>query len=176
MQDLFVGTWAAPSRSSTRGPVSLLFSAVVLVAAAVPSYSQETIYEPSADDPKIVAIADAQRLFQAAVMRGDWKAVEGSFAPDVVVHSPVNRVVDLDSVLQRMRSGQISAEPGAERHIEFVGVRGDSVVVMGEEVYTPGKNAPNAGKLVHRRFTDIWKQYGGRWKLAIRQATVTSVQ
>jgi hypothetical protein len=47
---------------------------------------------------------------------------------------------------------------------------------MGEEVHTPGKNAPNAGTLVHRRFTDIWKKYGGRWKLAIRQATVISIQ
>ena len=164
-------------KSSARYLCCSFVAAIVLIGAAIPSYSQDrTVYAPSASDPNIVAIVEAQRLFQAAVMRGDWKAVEESFAPDVVVHSPVNRVVDLDSVLGRMRTGQISAEPGAERHIEFFGVRGDSVVVMGEEVYTPGKNAPNAGKLVHRRFTDIWKQYGGRWKLAIRQATVTSVQ
>jgi hypothetical protein len=54
-------------------------------------------------------------------------------------------------------------------------VRGDSVIVMGEEAFTPGPNAPNAGKKIRRRATDVWKQYGGVWKLAVRQATLTSV-
>jgi len=149
---------------------------IVLIGAANPSSQDQTIYEPSANDPRIVAVLDTQKRAQAAAGRADWNAVEESFAPDVVVHSPINRVVNLENIMARFRTAQIGAEPGAERRLEFVGVRGDSVVVMGEELYTPSKNAPNAGKLVHRRFTDIWKQYGGRWKLAIRQATVTSVQ
>ena len=79
--------------------------------------------------------------------------------------------------MARFRSGQISAAPGSvENRFEFVGVRGDSVVVMAEERFAPGANAPNAGKAIRRRSTDIWKQYGGVWKLAIRQATVTSVE
>jgi ketosteroid isomerase-like protein len=155
-----------------------VFVATMMVIGAARAYSQgQTVYEPSAKDARIVAVLDAQKRFEDAAKRADWKTVEDSFAPDVIVHSPTNRVVNRQDVMARMRSGQISAEPDSgERRVEFVGVRGDSVVVMGEEIFRPGPNAPNAGKLIHRRFTDIYKQYGGLWKLAIRQATVTSVE
>ena len=102
--------------------------------------------------------------------------IGSNFIRHVLAAHPDDRVVNLDNIMGRFRNAQIGAEPGAERRIEFVGVRGDSVVVMGEEIYTPAGTAPNAGKVVHRPFTDIWKQYGGLWKLAIRQGTVTSVQ
>jgi hypothetical protein len=152
--------------------------ATMMVMAAVPSYSQgQTVYEPSANDPRIMAVLETQKRAEDAARRADWKAAEDFFAPDVVVHSPTNRVVNREDIMARMRSGQIGAEPDSGvRRVEFVGVRGDSVVVMGEETFRPGPNAPNAGKVVRRRFTDIWKQYGGLWKLAIRQGTVTSVE
>jgi ketosteroid isomerase-like protein len=137
----------------------------------------QTVYEPSANDPKIKAVLEARQRAADAAARGDWNAVEASFAPDAVVNSPVNRVVMLADIMARFRSGQIAAEPGTiEERIEFVGVRGDSVIVMGEEAFTPGPNAPNAGKKIRRRATDVWKQYGGVWKLAVRQATLTSVE
>jgi ketosteroid isomerase-like protein len=47
---------------------------------------------------------------------------------------------------------------------------------MGEEVVEPRDTAANAGKTVRRRFTDVWrKEPDGRWRLTVRQATVTSV-
>jgi len=135
-----------------------VFAAMVLSAA--PSSSQ-TVYEPSAVDPRIIAVLDAQQRFEAASMRGDWNAVEGTFfAPDMIVHAPVNRVVNRENVMARMRSGQIAYESGGQHNVEFMGVRGDTVVVMGEEVVKPIGDAPNAGKVVRRRFTDVWKQYG----------------
>ena len=52
----------------------------------------------------------------------------------VVVNSPTDRVVTLADIMARFRSGQIGAEPDSgESRLEFVGVHGDSVVVMGEE-------------------------------------------
>jgi len=155
-----------------------LFGAVLIMMAPAPSYSRgQTVYEPSINDPRIRAVLDAREQAANAVRRADWKAVEAAFALDVVVNSPTNRVVTLADIMARFRNGQIGAEPDSgENRLEFVGVRGDSVVVMGEETFRPGKNAPNAGKLIRRRFTDIWKLYDGVWKGAIRQATVTSVE
>jgi hypothetical protein len=72
--------------------------------------------------------------------------------------------------------GRISYEPDHVRKVDFAGVRGDTVVIMGEEIVDPIANTPNAGKTVRRRFTDIWKNVDGVWKVTIRQATVTSVQ
>jgi hypothetical protein len=146
-----------------------------MVAGAWPVHGQ-TVYEPSANDPRIKAVLEARERAADATGRADWKAVEASFAPDVIVNSPTDRVVRLDDIVARFRSGQIAAEPGGERLVEFMGVQGDSVVVMGEERGTPGPKAPNAGKLIRRRFTEVWKQYAGVWKLAVRQATVTAIQ
>ena len=155
-----------------------LFGTAMMVMTAASPYAQwQTVYEPSANDPGIKGVLDARERVAQAARRADWTVVESGFAPDVVVNSPTNRVVALADIVARFRSGQIGAEPdSSDDRLEFVGVRGDSVVLMGEETFRPGKNAPNAGKLVRRRATDIWKQYGGVWKLAIRQATVTSVE
>jgi ketosteroid isomerase-like protein len=168
MEDMHMRQWSARN---------VLVATIVVVAAAPSSSPAQTVYEPSANDPRITAVLETQKRAEDAARRADWKAAEDFFAPDVVVNSPTNRVVALADVMARFRSGQIGAEPGSgERRVEFVGVRGDSVVVMGEETFRPGSNAPNAGKVVRRRFTDIWKQYSGLWKLAIRQATVTAVE
>src|SRR5438045_8458035 len=102
--------------------------------------------------------------------------MESLGAPDLVVDSPVNLVVSRDNVLARMRSGQISYEDNGQTNVECVGVRGDAVVIMGGERLTPNRNAPNAGRTIRRRFTDIWKNVDGVWKLTIRQATITSVE
>ena len=50
---------------------------------------------------------------------------------------------------------------------------------MGEEVVKPRATSANAnaGKTVRRRFTDVWrKDADGRWRLSVRQATITSVE
>src|SRR5688572_33168437 len=103
---------------------------IVVLAAAAPSYSYgQTVYEPSANDSRIVAVLDAQKRAEVAFKGADWKTIEETyFAPDVVVHAPINRVVNRDNVMQRMRNAQIAYED-AERRVEFVGVRGDAVVL-----------------------------------------------
>jgi len=93
---------------------------------------------------------------------------------DLVVNAPINRTVDRENVLARYRSGEISYEAGTVRDIEFAGVRGDAVVITGEETVRPVGDTPSAGQTVRRRFTDIWTCVDGAWRLSVRQATVTS--
>jgi ketosteroid isomerase-like protein len=65
----------------------------------------------------------------------------------------------------------------AEETIEALDARSDQVVIMGGEVVRPRGGAPNAGKTVRRRFTDVWrKDPDGQWRLTIRQATITSIE
>jgi ketosteroid isomerase-like protein len=162
-------------RSFTSRGASLLIVPAMAIASV--KAQNRTVYEPSASDPRIVGALDAERRLERAGQPPiDIAAMADLFAPDLVVHSPINKVVDRESVLTRMRNGQIAYEPNATRTIEYVGVHGDLVVVMGEEVVKPTGDAPNAGQTVHRRSTDIWKAVNGAWKLVIRQATVTSVQ
>jgi ketosteroid isomerase-like protein len=157
--------------------LGLLISVAVLFFTNGRSAEAQTVYDPSANDPRIRAVLDARRRAEEAASKQDWKTVESLFAPEVVVNSPTNRVVRLNDIMARFRNGQIAAEPGTNTsQIEFVGVIGDSVVVMGEESFIPGPNAPNAGTRIRRRATDVWRQYNGVWKLAIRQGTITSVE
>ena len=103
----------------------------------------------------------------------DIAGVEALMAPDILVHAPINKVVDRKNVIGRLKAAQISYESAAEEVIDFIGVRGDMVVIMGEEILRPNKDAPHAGKTISRRSTDVWKPFDGVWKLWIRQATIT---
>ncbi|HXZ87021.1 MAG TPA: nuclear transport factor 2 family protein [Candidatus Binataceae bacterium] len=127
------------------------------------------------DDSQVQAALDAQARLGDAMRRLDLDAVEKLFAPDLVVHAPINAVVNRSDVLARLRGGKIGYEE-SERQVEFAEVRGDSVVIMGLEVVRPRGDAPHAGKTVHRRFTDIWKDTDAGWTLAIRQATIISIE
>ena len=129
-------------------------------------------FEPSANDPRIVAALD-ERL-EAVFEKQDADALASFACADVLVNAPINRVVTLDNIVSRFRAGKIHYESIATL-LEFAGVRGDLVVLMGEEIVVPTGDTPNAGKTVRRRFTDVWRQVDGNWKLALRQGTAYSV-
>ena len=136
----------------------------------------ETVYDPSANDPCIVAALAAQNRLADAMLAQDVAGMETFMTLDLLVNAPINRVVGRESVIGRIKAAQISYEHDYVRHIDFAGVRGNCVVIMGEEIMHPTRDAPYAGKIEHRRFTDLWKLVGGVWKLWIRQATITKVE
>lgn len=137
--------------------------------------SDATQFSPSANDPRIVAVLAARNALDMAFDRHDVDTVTAIVTPDLVVNAPINRVVDAADALARFRARRIDYT-SLKVNLEFAGVRGDLVVLMGEEIVTPTSDAPHAGKTVHRRFTDIWRQINGAWKLAIRQGTITSIE
>jgi ketosteroid isomerase-like protein len=59
-----------------------------------------------------------------------------------------------------------------ERVAEFVALRGDVAIVMGREVVVPKAPSADAGRTLHRRYTNIWMKTAGGWKLAARHANV----
>jgi hypothetical protein len=141
--------------------------------AASPTLA-ETRFEPGPGDPRITAAIASRNRLNAALVTGDLATAETLFAADFVVNSPINRVVDRANVLGRVRSSEIR-QAETVLNIEFAGVRGEYVVLMGEETVRPSGAMPNAGKIVRRRFTDVWRETDGAWKLAIRQSTIVSV-
>ncbi|HXZ67071.1 MAG TPA: nuclear transport factor 2 family protein [Alphaproteobacteria bacterium] len=137
--------------------------------------TNNTIFEPSADDSRIRAVLDARVRLEEAFEKQDAGRVTTLLASDVLVNAPINRVVAYDNILARFKTGQIHYE-SAETRLEFAGVRADFVVLMGEEIVRPIENTPNVGKTVRRRFTDIWREDGGVWKLLARQGTAYSIE
>jgi len=95
---------------------------------------------------------------------------------DLIVNAPSNRLVRLETVLSCFRSGRTDYESVVEL-IQALEARAEHVVMMGEEIVKPKETAPNPGKTVRRRFTDVWRrELDGQWRLTIRQATITSVE
>ena len=118
----------------------------------------------------------ARGKLDAAFAAQDIDAVSALVAKDLIVNAPANRVARLEQVLGFFKAGRMNYE-SADVTIEALDAREDHVVIMGEEIVRPRDTAANAGKAVSRRFTDVWRRESdGRWRLTIRQATITSVE
>ena len=130
----------------------------------------------AAKQPDIAAVLAAMTRLDTATMTGDREAFLGSMADDVLVNSPFNNVADKALVTQRTRGGIIDYI-AFDRVIDRIAVRkSGEITAMGEEIIRPRGRALHAGKTVHRRFTDIWRNDGGTWKLTLRQATIFKVE
>ena len=58
------------------------------------------------------------------------------------------------------------------RNIESIQVHGDTAIAMGNEVVVPSGTSPGAGATIRRRYTDIWMNRDGAWRLIARHANV----
>src|SRR5262245_49575399 len=143
-------------------------------AIAMPKFGSDAV-AAAAKDPVAAAALAARGQLDDAFAAQDIDKVSRLFAKDLIVNTPRNRVGRREQVLGFFREGRMNYE-SAETTLEALDVRGDHVVLMGEEVVRPRGNAANAGKTVRRRFTDVWRREAdGTWLLTIRQATIISV-
>jgi ketosteroid isomerase-like protein len=130
----------------------------------------------AAQDPAAAEALAARGQLDEGFAQQDIAQVSALCAKDLIVNTPANRVARLEQVLAFFKAGRMNYE-SADTTIEAVDARQDQVVIMGAEVVKPRESAANAGKTVSRRFTDVWrKEPDGKWRLTIRQATITSVE
>jgi ketosteroid isomerase-like protein len=138
-----------------------LLAAIPILAAAPFALAQT-----AADSSGLRAqIENAQAIFQ-----GDSKALDSLMDDDVTVNHPTNRIVkekkELLSLIQKGVIRYTSFERFPEEFLFF----NDMVVVMGRETVVPAKGAPNAGRTLERRYTNIWMKRNGKWRLTVRHA------
>ena len=104
-----------------------------------------------------------------ALLRNDIAAMKRNWATDYVVNNPLNKVVEASK--GRIASGTRTYSSFI-REVERVLIHGNTVIVMGQEIVVPSGTAPDAGKTIIRRFTNIWMKRDGKWLMTARQATV----
>lgn len=122
-------------------------------------------------DDRIAAVMHAIEKVDAALVANEYAVFAAALAPELVVNNPVNIVAPSAVVRQLNADGKISYSQ-YERLIEHASLRGEMVLLMGEETVVPRPPNPLAGQTVHRRFTELWRPEGARWLLTVRQATV----
>ena len=152
----------------TRVPVLL---ALLL---GMPALTQAHAQDGTKDERAVRALDDQERI---AALKRDVPALERLWSDQFTVNAPNNQVViGKRAVLETFVASGIINFSSFERQVEFVRVDGDFAFIMGLETLRPRTDAPAAGLVagqpVQRRFTNIWKNEGGTWRLYARHANV----
>jgi ketosteroid isomerase-like protein len=129
-------------------------------------------YSQNAAETEIRKLEEEARI---AFLNKDTTTLLKLYSPKLVVNSPLNKVSTFEQIMGRIRKGE-DDRGSFERTIENITFANNIAIVMGGERLIPTENAPNAGKTVKRRFTNIWMEDKGRWQLVARQATIISVE
>lgn len=141
-----------------------------LLACAVAGTSLAA--NPWDDDPAVQEVLRLRQQGIAAMTSVGASAESERYSSTFVANTPGNVVVTGAQMLERFARGSLSYA-AVEQRIDYAGSHGpDIVVLMGEEVVVPGPNAPDAGKRIHRRFTDVFRKENGEWRHDLRHANV----
>jgi hypothetical protein len=149
---------------------------VLLAGIALANPDEGNAANPWDDDPAVQEVLELRRQGIVAITTVGASAASERYSSTFVANTPGNVVVTGDAMLARFARGTLSYA-AVEQHLEYAGSHGpDMVVLMGEEVVVPGPNAPDAGKRIHRRFTDVFRKENGEWRHDLRHANVVSVE
>jgi hypothetical protein len=159
---------SAVYRSALAAAVGLIVLARAEVGAAA---------DPWDNDAAVQEVLELRRLGIAAITSAAGASAESErYSSTFVANTPANAVVTGQQMLERFAQGALSYA-SVEQRLDYAGSHGpDVVVLMGEEIVVPGPNARDAGKRIHRRFTDVFRRENGEWRHDLRHANVISVE
>ena len=130
----------------------------------------------SAQQNKEAEIRSLENKEREAVLKSDSATLYNKlWSSNMVIHTPANRIGTVEGTKMQLRTGKLNYL-SFERNIEKVTFNDNLAIVMGEEKIKPQGQQENAGKLVTRRFTNIWKYDNNSWSIIARQATIIRVE
>ena len=136
-----------------------LAAALLLLAA-----SRLAAQDPSHDERLVRELDEQERV---AVMKADVKALERLWSEQLILNAPNNKVViGRAGLLDALAGANVVPFKSFERTIEFARVDGDYVFLMGSETV----RHPDSDRPIRRRFTHVWKNELGTWRLYARHA------
>ena len=129
-----------------------------------------------AQDKRESEIRRLENLERESVLKGDSLALfDKIWSPDMVVNTPANVVGTAEGTKAQFRSGNLNYL-SFERNIEKITFYDSVAIVMGGEMLKPQGKQMNAGKVVTRRFTNVWMNSNNSWSIIARQATIIKVE
>lgn len=141
--------------------VAALVVLVLTVTACAPRTRPSTSWEQE--------IRAAEERHLAAFRSNDAAAIEALFSDDFLVNSPRYDVLDKRQLVDVVRRGVLNTSSFTQT-IDQIRRYGDMAVVMGGDAVVFAAPAPNAGRRINRRFTDIWQFQSGEWRFVARHA------
>ncbi|HLO58920.1 MAG TPA: nuclear transport factor 2 family protein [Bacteroidales bacterium] len=135
-----------------------------------------TVSLATAQDNRESEIRRLENLERESVLKSDSsKLFDQLWSPDMVINTPANVVGTVEGTKALLRSGALNYL-SFERNIEKITFNNNIAIVMGEEKVRPQGKQLHAGKLVTRRFTNIWMYTNNNWSIIARQATIIKIE
>jgi ketosteroid isomerase-like protein len=144
--------------------VALLFYAASLYGQTPQIKSNNTIAEK-----------EIKRLYaveQKLILNQDTVGMKKFYPEDFVVTNPFGQFINKQKVIERVK-GNIIKYSSYERKFDYFKFYGNTAIVIGSEIVIPTQDAnrSDAGKIVNRRFTEVWMKRGLEWKKVVRHAS-----
>ena len=114
-----------------------------------------------------IEVRKLDSLHAAAVLSGDLNEMDKYWTEDFMVTNPFNEIDKAD----RIRNGTLTYS-SFQRICEAVKIYENVAILMGKEIVVPKGKSPDSGKTINRRYTNIWMNLNGHWKLVARHASV----
>jgi hypothetical protein len=129
-----------------------------------------------AQDKRESEIRRLENLERESVLKGDSLVLfDKIWSPNMIINTPANVVGTVEGTKALLRSGNLSYL-SFERNIEKISFDDNIAIVMGGETIKPHGKQMNAGKVVTRRFTNVWMFSNNSWSIIARQATIIKVE
>jgi len=159
-----------PARYSHVFALILMLLSEIFMNSAI---GQETAW---ANDPYVQEVLAIRQQGIDAILAGQGSSDSANYSSTFVANTPDNGVV-LGAELRKMFDSGNVAYKSIVMDIEYAASHGpDMVVLMGTETVVPAGTMRNAGKVVKRRFTDVFRKENGEWRHDLRHADVISVE
>ena len=122
-----------------------------------------------------IAEKEIKRLYtveQKLILNQDTVAMKKFYPEDFVVTNPFNQFINKQKVIERVK-GNIIKYSSYERKFDYFKFYGNTAIVIGSEIVIPTQDANrlDAGRVVNRRFTEVWMKRGLEWKKVVRHAS-----
>ncbi|MGY0035819.1 nuclear transport factor 2 family protein [Pedobacter sp. NJ-S-72] len=135
--------------------MKVLFNIILFSFFFCPVFSQSSAREH--------VLLRLEKEWTVLLDKNDTTALKKLWTEDYVVNNASGKIVSARNVLDLMKAGH--KFPKVDRQVEKITFNEDLAVVMGSEI-EHGKN----GEKKNRRFTNVWRESKGGWKLVARQA------
>lgn len=139
------------------------------------TFLQLIFFSADAQKDAETEIRNLENVLKEAFLKKDTATLFKLYAPDFVVNAPNNKTVTLRELKLMLRNGEVDRDM-FEKVIEKVNFINNIAIVMGNETLHPTGKMPDAGKIVKRRYTNIWMKTKKTWQLVARQSTIISVE
>jgi ketosteroid isomerase-like protein len=148
--------------------------AILLVGHAEAEQVSKEIGKP----PVVAEVLAVHKRLVAAARASDVAVFDELLSKDLVVSDPSNTIRYRDDLMALFGSGVV-AYRSLDSKIDYADELDDLVVIMGTETSVlesvPEGSPWGPGATLHRRFTNIYRNEDGQWRLVLKQSTVFSV-